>query len=97
MHLLDLVQRMGEIRNNGTPEMEFAITALLARSQMTSGRAGDAKRTLLALRQRFEETGQNRYLDNLDALLCRLDLRLGNLDAGRYLVSEKSPQRSPAF
>ena len=57
VRLLDLVQRMGEIRNNGTPEMEFAITALLARSQTTSGRAGDAKRTLLALRQRFEETG----------------------------------------
>lgn len=92
VRLLDLVQRMGEIRNNGTPEMEFAITALLARSQMTSGRAGDAKRTLLALRQRFEETGQNRYLDNLDALLCRLDLRLGNLDAADTWYLKKAPK-----
>lgn len=92
VHLLDLVQRMGEIRNNGTPEMEFAITALLARSQTTSGRAGDAKRTLLALRQRFEETGQNRYLDNLDALLCRLDLRLGNLDAADTWYLKKAPK-----
>lgn len=92
VRLLDLVQRMGEIRNNGTPEMEFAITALLARSQTTSGRAGDAKRTLLALRQRFEETGQNRYLDNLDALLCRLDLRLGNLDAADTWYLKKAPK-----
>ena len=90
--MLDLVQRMGEIRRSGTPEIEFALTALLARSQTTSGRAGDAKRTLLALRQRFEETGQNRYLDNLDALLCRLDLRLGNLDAADTWYLKKAPK-----
>ena len=44
------------------------------------------------MRQRFEETGQNRYLDNLDALLCRLDLRLGNLDAADTWYLKKAPK-----
>jgi len=90
--MLDLIQRMGEIQRSGTPEIEFALTALLARSQVASGRAGDAKRTLETLRVRFEEAGLNRYQANLDAFLCRIDLRMGNLDAADTWYLEKAPK-----
>ena len=90
--MLDLVQRMGEIRRSGTPEIEFALTALLARSQMTSGRVGDSQRTLETLRLRFEDAGLTRYLPNLDAFLCRIDLRMGNLDAADAWYLEKAPK-----
>jgi len=90
--MLDLVQRMGEIQRDGTPEIEFALTALLARSQVASGRAGDAKRTLDTLRTRFEDAGLTRYLPNLDAFLCRVELRMGNLDAADAWYLEKAPK-----
>ena len=90
--MLDLVQRMGEIQRDGTPEIEFALTALLARSQVASGRAADGKRTMENLRARFEEAGQTRYLDNLDAFLCRIDLRMGDLDKADAWYLEKAPK-----
>ncbi|MEI3526039.1 MAG: hypothetical protein V8Q27_07930 [Eubacteriales bacterium] len=41
--LLFLISHMGEIQRNGTPDMEFAVTGLLARSQVTAGQAEEAE------------------------------------------------------
>lgn len=90
--MLALVQRVGEIRRKGTPEIEFALTGLLARSQVAAGRAGDARRTVESLRVHFEESGLTRFLPNLDALLCRIDLRLGCNDAADIWYREKAPK-----
>lgn len=90
--LLTLVSRMGEIQSRGTADTEFAVAGLLARVQVSQGRAASAKEAVVSLRQKFAETGQTRFLGNLDALLCRIALRQGNIaEAGRWLA-ETAPK-----
>ena len=90
--MLALIQRMSEIRRDGTPDMEFAATGLLARSQLAAGQADDARRTVEALREHFVREGLTRFLPNMDALLCRIDLQTGDLDAADAWYREKAPR-----
>lgn len=90
--MLSLMSRLGEIQRDGTPDIEFAAVGLLARSQLAAGHAGDARRTLESLRQRFAESGQSRFLPNIDAMLCRVDLRTGDTDAVDSWYREKAPR-----
>ena len=54
---------------------EFAVSGLLARSQLASGQPADARRTIEVLREYFAERGLTRFLPNMDAMLCRIDIR----------------------
>ena len=90
--MLTLIPRMSEIRQKGTPDMEFAVSGLLARSQMASGQGEDARRTLLSLREQFAERGLKRFLPNIDAMLCRIDLHTGNLDSADEWYRTKAPR-----
>ena len=90
--MLSLVQRAGEIQRNGTPDIEFAVTGLLIRSQMASGRSDDAVRTMEQLRTRFAENGLDRFLPNMDAMRCRMDLYVGDLDWADDWYREKAPR-----
>lgn len=90
--MLSLMSRLGEIQRDGTPDIEFAAVGLLARSQLAAGHSQDARRTLESLRQRFAEGGQSRFLPNLDAMLCRVDLRTGDTDAVDSWYREKAPR-----
>ena len=90
--MLSLIPRMSEIRQKGTPDIEFAMGGLLARSQLSGGRSGDARRTVESLRQRFAENGQTRFLPNMDAMLCRIALHTGDLDAADGWYREKAPR-----
>ncbi|MEG0756340.1 MAG: helix-turn-helix transcriptional regulator, partial [Oscillospiraceae bacterium] len=74
--LLALVSRMSEIHRKGTPDIEFAATGLLARVQLSQGKAETALETLENLRDEFTDTNQTRFLPNLDAMRCRIWLRL---------------------
>lgn len=66
------------MRRSGTSDMEFAVVGLLARTQLDSGRAEDARQTLLTLRDRFEAAGETRFMPNVDAMICQVNLYLGN-------------------
>lgn len=90
--MLSLVQRAGEIQRNGTPDIEFAVTGLLIRSQMASGRSDDAVRTMEQLRTRFAENGLDRFLPNMDAMRCRIDLYMGDLDRAGAWYRGKAPR-----
>ena len=90
--ILSLVSRMNEIQRNGTPDMKFAATGLLVRSQLASGQSEDARRLLEAMRAHFCEKGLTRFLPNLDAMLCRIDLHTGNIDAAEAWYREKAPR-----
>ena len=94
--MLLLIQQMNNIRVNGTPDMEFAIGGLLARSQLASGQSDDARRTVKALRQQFTERKLNRFLPNMDAILCRIALFAGDLDTADDWYREKAP-RDPMY
>ena len=74
--MLSLMSKLSRIRRDGTPDIEFAVLGLLARTQIDSGRAGDAKQTLLTLQSRYEAEEMTRFLPNLDAMLCRVDMYL---------------------
>lgn len=90
--VLHLMSGLERIRNEGTPDMEFAVIGLLARTQIDSGRARDAKETLELLRARFEASGQARFMANLDAMLCRTDMYLGNDTEVDIWYRERAPR-----
>lgn len=90
--MLALLPIIGEIQRGGTPDMEFAACGLLARSQLAAGRADDAKRTIENLRTRFGENGLDRFMPNMDAMLCRIDLYRGDIDAAGGWYREKAPR-----
>ena len=90
--MLALISRMTELRRSGTPDMEFAVVGLLVRSQLASGQAADARRTVESLRERYVEQGQERFLPNIDALLCRIDLHAGDLDGAEAWYRTSAPR-----
>lgn len=90
--ILPLVSRMNEIQRTGTPDMEFAATGLLIRSQLASGQSEDARQMLETLRLHFCERGLTRFLPNLDAMLCRIALHAGDIDAAELWYREKAPR-----
>ena len=90
--MLSLVSRMSEIQQKGTPDMEFAATGLLARNYLASGQPGNARRAVEAIRARFVDQGHTRFLPNIDAALCRIDLHTGDLDSADNWYREKAPR-----
>lgn len=90
--VLSLMSGLERIRREGTPDLEFAVVALLARTQLDSGRAQDARQTLMTLRERFEAAGHTRFLGNLDAMLCRTEMYLGNDTETDIWYREKAPK-----
>lgn len=90
--MLSLLPQLNEVRNRGTPDMEFAVSGLLARSQLASGQPADARRTIEVLRECFAKRGLTRFLPNMDAMLCRIDMHTGNLDAADAWYREKAPR-----
>lgn len=89
--VLSLMSRLENIRREGTPDMEFAVIGLLARTQLDSGRAQDARQTLLTIRERFEQSGYSRFMPNIDAMLCRVDMYLGDDTEVDIWLREKAP------
>ena len=90
--MLSLLPQLNEVRNGGTPDMEFAVSGLLARSQLANGQAMDARRTIEVLRECFAERGLTRFLPNMDAMLCRIDIHTGDLDAADAWYREEAPR-----
>ena len=90
--MLSLLPQLNEVRNQGTPDMEFAVSGLLARSQMANGKPADARRTIEVLRECFAERGLTRFLPNMDAMLCRIDMHTDDLDAADAWYREKAPR-----
>ena len=90
--MLTIIPRVSEIRQRGTPDMEFAINGLLARSLLSSGQSEDAYRTIESLRTKFAEEGQERFLPNMDAMLVRIALHTGDLDYADTWYREKAPR-----
>ena len=89
--MLSLLPQLNEVRNRGTPDMEFAVSGLLARSQLANGQPTDARRTIEVLHECFVERGLTRFLPNMDAMLCRIDMHTGDLDAADAWYREKAP------
>ena len=90
--MLTIIPRVSEIRQRGTPDMEFAINGLLARSLLAAGQSEDAYRTIESLREKFAEEGRERFLPNMDAMLVRIALHTGDLDYADTWYREKAPR-----
>ncbi len=90
--MLALASRLPEIQRSGTPDIEFAVVGLLARSQMDAGSPDDARGALTALRERFAALGHTRFLPNIDAMLCRIALHTGELEAAERWYREEAPR-----
>ena len=90
--MLRLVSRLNELQQNGTPDLVFATAGLLARSQLAAGQADDARRTIETLRAQFARDALTRFLPNMDALLCRIALHTGDLEAVERWYHEKAPR-----
>lgn len=90
--LLSLMSRLGEIQARGTPDVEFAVVGLLARVQISQGKAHEALESIESLRTKFIDTGQTRFLPNIDAMICRIRLRLSDTEAAQEWLREKAPK-----
>lgn len=90
--MLSLIPYMNVIRQKGTPDIEFAVGGLLARSQLANGQSEDAKQTILSMREQFLQRGWNRFLPNMDAMICRIDLHMGNLELAESWYRQKAPK-----
>ena len=90
--MLNLVALLPEIQQQGTADMEFAVVGLLARTQVCAGRAIDAERSLLSLRERFEKSGEKRFFANIDAMLCRIALYKNDENTVSEWYREKAPK-----
>jgi len=93
---LTLASLRGEIQRRGAPEIEFVLTALLAKCQCDRGSLPQAVRDLTAFRARMEREGQRQLLPNIDAMLCRADLLTGGEYAYRWLT-EEAPDENDFF
>jgi len=60
--------------------------------QVSQGKARAALESIESLRTKFLDTGQNRFGANIDAMLCRIHLRLGDTEAVRTWLREKAPK-----
>jgi len=93
---IPLAPQRVEIQRRGAPEMEFVLTALLAKCQCDWGNTRQAARDLTSFRSRMESEGRRQLLPNIDALLCRIDL----LDGGEYAYkwfTEDAPDENDFF
>lgn len=77
-------------QNGGKIEMEFVAVRLLACMSMISGRSEDAVDQLTAFREKAVEHEATRLLDNIDALVCRIELLTGDT-----LAVEEWMRRAP--
>ena len=91
MRLLTLMSQLGEIQARGTPDIDFALEGLLARVQVSQGKAMVALSSLENLRTRFLERGETRFLPNIDAMICRIRLRLGDIEQTAYWLERHAP------
>lgn len=85
---LTLVARRIDIQREGSVEMEFVLTALLAKCQCDQGNLQQAIQDVTAFRDRIKENGEPPLLQNLDALLCRFALLCGEEYAHKWFVEE---------
>jgi len=85
-----------EIQRRGAPEMEFVLTALLAKCQCDRGNGRQAIQDLTAFRARMADGGQRQLLPNMDALLCRIDLLTAGEYAHKWFV-EEAPDENDFF
>ncbi len=95
--MLSLVSKIADVQNKGTPDIEFAIVGLVARWQIVTGNAEDAIHALNALKKRFCEMGHTRFNANIDAMLCRIALRLGDAEGYEEWYKEKAPRTAVTF
>jgi LuxR family maltose regulon positive regulatory protein len=89
--LLTLMSRIGDIQANGTRDIEFALVGLVARVQVSQGKAPAALDALANLRERYEGLGEARFFPNIDAMSCRIRLRLGDVDEARRWLEQDAP------
>ena len=92
--ILELVSKLNEIQHKGTPDIEFAVVGLLARSQIFAGYAEATCNTVSALKSRFADQKLTRFFPNIDALLCRISLRTGNMMYVDDWYNDKAPKNA---
>lgn len=95
--ILGLVAKLNEIYQHGTPDICFAVVGLLARTQADVGKANDAWRTLESLKGKFIESGYNRFIPNIEAMICRAALRTGDTSYAEIWYRDKAPKEHIKF
>lgn len=90
--MFELMSKISEVQSKGTPDIELAIVGLLARNQIDAGRAEDARRTVLSVKERFEQHDYVRFMPNINAMLCRIAIRLGDMEFADEWYQNEAPK-----
>ena len=90
--MLTLMSKLGEIQAKGTPDMEFAVIGLIARAQVAEGKPEDALSTLTNIRKKFSDEKFRRFWGNIDAMIARVHVLLGNTGDARDWLESDAPK-----
>lgn len=91
-HLVQAMSKLSEIQQNGTPEIEFYLMGLMARIQVFQGHSQAGKETLLSVKKRFQSLNDHRFHDNIQAMLCKIELYQGNYEKAWQWLEEIAPK-----
>lgn len=90
--MLGIASKIQDIYLHGTADVEFAATGLLAKTQVVFGSAQDARQTILKIREGFLKRGEDFFIPNIDAMLARIDLKIGNVSSWERWYRDKAPK-----
>lgn len=90
--LLTLMSRLDEIQVRGTLDIEFAVVGLLVRVQLSQGKPLAALEFLESFRIKIVELNETRFLGNIEAMMCRIHMRLGDTEYMQRWLREKAPK-----
>ncbi len=90
--LIQMMAVLPDIQARGTIDTEFVLLGILARIQISQGKANLAKETLLQFAKRLQPADQSRFLPNIKAMICHIDLCCANYKEAEYWLENESPK-----
>ncbi len=90
--LMQMLAVLPDIQARGTIDTEFVLLGILARIQISQGKANLAKETLRQFAKRLKPQDIKRFLPNIKAMLCHIDLCCANYPEVEYWLNNESPR-----
>ncbi|MFI3175508.1 MAG: LuxR C-terminal-related transcriptional regulator [Bacillota bacterium] len=91
-YLTQAMAKLTEIQQIGSREIEFYLMGLMARIQISQGNSESARETLLSVKKRFETIKDFRFMPNISAMLCKINLLQGDYESAIQWLEQDAPK-----
>lgn len=96
-YLVRMMSELPEVQQHGTADVEFAIIGTIARIHIGQGKVDAAKQSLMMLREKFMESGETRFLTNIDAMIAHMSLLQGDVETAIAWKEASAPKRNDSI